>query len=228
MIGFTQKIITSTCLVLSLLAASASVSVIAPQPVHAAGCNDSQKLLGVVPTWYRGLCNGDKIEMDQNNMAKTFAIIALNCFDIVVSLAGIVAIGAIIWAGFKYILAKGEVGKIAEAKTALSQAIIGLIVAVSASTIASLAVGTMGSSGASGLPNNDIKDVLSAVLAAVYKIGGILAVCMIIFSAFQYYSANGEPGKIATATRNIIFSLVGIAVMVGSYAIVNYVLGALK
>lgn len=227
---FTSRLLVGSFLLFSMLVTSLSVATISLESVYAAdpaggSCSNNTKLLNVIPVWYRGLCGSGKIELERNNLAKTFAIIALNCADIIVSVAGIVAIGAIIWSGFMYILAKGDVGKIAAAKTALSQAIIGLIVAVSASSIASIAVGVMGDDGSTtGLPSGEISDVLAKILEAVYKIGGLLAVCMIIFSSFQYYGANGDPGKVATATKTIIYSLVGLAVMIAAYAITSYVL----
>ena len=64
-----------------------------------------------------------------------------NVFDMIFRLAGVIAVGFIVWAGFQYMLALGNSGQLANAKTTLINAIIGLIITLLASGIINLAMG---------------------------------------------------------------------------------------
>jgi cytochrome bd-type quinol oxidase subunit 2 len=62
-------------------------------------------------------------------------------------------------------------------------------------------------------------------LNLVYFILGIVAVIMIIFSGYQYLTANGDPGKAATAMKTILFSVIGLVVVASAFAITSFVMG---
>lgn len=97
-----------------------------------------------LPTWYRGL-NLDKEGIkSKTDIPKVIWTIVANIIDAISRIAGIVAIGFIIWAGFQYMLAAGNSGQLAAAKNTLKNAIIGLCIAVLASTIISLVITSVG------------------------------------------------------------------------------------
>ena len=70
--------------------------------------------------------------------------VVANLIDAAFRIVGLAAIGYIIYAGFQYMLATGDPGKIASAKKSLINAIIGLVIAVLASTIVNLILGIFG------------------------------------------------------------------------------------
>lgn len=70
--------------------------------------------------------------------------------------------------------------------------------------------------------NFQIKD---AVNVALYMIG-VIAVIMIIYAGILYITAAGDAGKLAKAKTAIIWAVVGLVVVILSYAIVNFVIGA--
>ncbi len=51
----------------------------------------------------------------------------------------------------------------------------------------------------------------------------VLAVISVVISGFMYTTSAGDPGKLAKAKRNIIYSIIGLLLAVFSYAIVNEV-----
>ncbi|MBS7346498.1 MAG: hypothetical protein KIG14_02175 [Candidatus Sacchiramonaceae bacterium] len=131
---------------------SAFLVVSAPLTASAAGtCDQNQTFLGI-PTWYRGLVDGDcemkKIsEKDSNGITLSVFIwtIVLNLADGLFRIAGVIATGFIVWAGFQYMISQGNSGKIATAKTTLVNAIIGLIIASLAVAITNFAISLMAS-----------------------------------------------------------------------------------
>lgn len=69
------------------------------------------------------------------------------------------------------------------------------------------------------------QDLLKNGLNTVYFIIGIVAVIMIIFSGYQYLTANGDSAKAATAMKTILFSVVGLVVAASAFAITSFVMG---
>ena len=55
---------------------------------------------------------------------------------------------------------------------------------------------------------------------------GLIAVVMIIYGGFLYVSAAGKEDKIEQAKKIIMYSVIGIIIILLSFAIVNTVLGA--
>ncbi len=108
-----------------------SLSVAPPLPATAsAAC--TQRVL-TFPTWYAGIvdsrCN---IRIRQLN---DFWVIALNFVEILLQVVAYVAVGFLIWGGFKYMKSEGDPGKISEAKKAILNAIIGLVIALASVAI---------------------------------------------------------------------------------------------
>ena len=97
-----------------------------------------------LPTWHRGLnLDGEGIK-SKEDIPKFIWTIVANIIDAISRIAGIVAIGFIICAGFQYMLAAGNSGQLAAAKNTLKNAVIGLCIAVLASTIISLVITSVG------------------------------------------------------------------------------------
>ena len=70
--------------------------------------------------------------------------IVLNVLADLTLLVGYVALGFIIWGGFKYILSNGEPSKVAQAKTTLTNAMIGLVIAILSTVIVNTILAVFG------------------------------------------------------------------------------------
>lgn len=102
--------------------------------------------LGLRP-WYAGLAenvNGSCVvkwpakdggTASGDDLASFVWKIVLNISADIALLVGYVAIGFVIYGGFKYIMSTGEPGKVAEAKKMITNALIGLVIAVLATVI---------------------------------------------------------------------------------------------
>lgn len=113
-----------------ILAVFASLSVGFMTPIVAtveAKCTGSRVL--TFPTWQNGMpgtCSQPKIEK-----LNDFWIVVMNFIEVLLQIVAYVSAGYIIWGGFKYMKSEGDPGKISEAKAAILNAVIGLVIALS-------------------------------------------------------------------------------------------------
>lgn len=130
---------------LMALAIMAGVVSLLPATVHAVGpatdmaCGGS--FLGF-PKWYAHLPGSGSCQPTLTSLNQIWVIV-LNIVDIMIRLAGIVAVGMILWAGFKYIRSEGEAAKTAEAKNTILSAVIGLVLVIAAVAIVEFAAGSI-------------------------------------------------------------------------------------
>ena len=64
-----------------------------------------------------------------------------------------------------------------------------------------------------------ISELLAAVLDIVVQIGLVVIVFFIIFAGFKYVTAQGNTTKISQAHNALMATLIGSAIILGSYAI---------
>ena len=112
-----------------------SVSAFTPLPATAnAAPQCSKTRILTFPMWYQGLsldgnCNIKDFKLND------FWVIVMNGVEILLQIVAYVSAGYIIWGGFKYIKSEGDPGKISEAKSAIINAIIGLVIALASVAI---------------------------------------------------------------------------------------------
>ena len=112
--------------------------------VQANSCNLNGDGLSL-PTWYQYLptqkVNGECEIKTDGLGGKVVILILMGIFDILLYVAGLVAVVMIIWGGFKLLTSDGEPQKIAAARTTIFNALVGLIIAVIASQIVGFIAG---------------------------------------------------------------------------------------
>ena len=64
-----------------------------------------------------------------------------NIFNVVLALAGAVAVGFIVWAGIQYIISQGEPAATKKAREAILYSLIGIVVVMLAFTIVNFVIG---------------------------------------------------------------------------------------
>jgi hypothetical protein len=74
------------------------------------------------------------------------------------------------------------------------------------------------------LPKADNNDVLN-IFNLFYAIFGIIAVLMVVYASIQLIISQGNAEKVATARRNVIFSIVGLIVIASAGAIIGFIIG---
>lgn len=145
-------------LVFALVLGATATAVAFPTNVSALDVSDCEKtFLGLRP-WYKGLSDvaKDSTKNDvcvirspgdinaTNSQASYFWTIILNISADISLLVGYAAIIFLIYGGFKYILSAGEPGKVAMAKTIITNAIIGLVIAILATVIVNTILAVIG------------------------------------------------------------------------------------
>ena len=58
-----------------------------------------------------------------------------------------------------------------------------------------------------------------------YAVAGLIAVVVIIVGAVQYVTSGGDPGKVAKAKNTILYSVIGLIIVLLAALITNFVIG---
>jgi len=114
-------------------------------------CNPKGSFFGL-PTWYKYL-PGEQIDNNLTGIpgAKTCSVVITRLSDVwligaailelLLRLAALVAIGFVVWGGIQYILSQAEPQRTKAARETIINALIGLVIAVAASTIIAFVAG---------------------------------------------------------------------------------------
>lgn len=68
-------------------------------------------------------------------------------------------------------------------------------------------------------------DLVTNIFNAVLAIAGAVAVVFIVWGGIQYTLSQGDPGKIKKAKDTLLYSIVGLIIVMFSFVILNYVIG---
>lgn len=75
------------------------------------------------------------------------------------------------------------------------------------------------------LPMLNAGDVFANAMNIVYMIAGAVAVFIIIFAGFTYVTANGDASKISHAKNEILYSVIGLVVVILAFIITQFIIG---
>jgi hypothetical protein len=70
---------------------------------------------------------------------------------------------------------------------------------------------------------NNINDFIRVILVGVVKIGIPIVALAIIYSGFLFVTARGNPESLKTAKRAFMYSVIGAAILLGSWAIAQLI-----
>ena len=78
----------------------------------------------------------------------------------------------------------------------------------------------------SNVPKTDASgSALTNIFNTVLALAGALAVAYIVWSGIRYMLSQGQPNEIKAARDGILYSLIGIVVVMVAFLLVNYVIG---
>ena len=75
----------------------------------------------------------------------------------------------------------------------------------------------------SGLPHPHTANTISKALNIVFSISASIALLMIVINGMLYILARGDPNGTARAREGVIYSVVGLVVVMMAYTIVTFV-----
>ena len=202
------------------------VAALPTQNAYAVAGTCESHILGL-PAWYDGLpmdsnCNIESPSSDEDLKSYVWTIV-LNIVGLVTGLIGYLAIGFVMWGGIQYMIAQGDPGKVAKGKKTITNSVIGLVIAMSASILSGAIAGII--SGAKGDADTG-KDFFKNIFNKVFVWSGIVAVIMIVYGGIQYVTSAGNSAAVSKAKTTILYSIVGLLVVILAAAIVNVVVGA--
>ena len=90
--------------------------------------------------------------------------------------------------------------------------------------------GDPGTAGESGMTTTGLfgdGGVVTTVINIILYIIGIISVVMLIFGGIQYATSAGDEKKVTTAKNTIIYAIVGLAVAILAWTLVNFVFSAI-
>lgn len=76
-----------------------------------------------------------------------------------------------------------------------------------------------------GVPVVKADDAITGILNTAYFAAGVVAVIVIIVSGFFYVTSQGDPGKVKRGKDGILYSVVGLVVVLTAFLITNFVIG---
>lgn len=82
------------------------------------------------------------------------------------------------------------------------------------------------------LPNplgevNDPRVLIGTILRGLFGLLGSVALILFIYAGFNMMISAGDQGKIKKARETMVWAAIGLAVILGSYSIANFVINAL-
>ena len=75
-----------------------------------------------------------------------------------------------------------------------------------------------------GCDSRNLNSVVQTIVNTIIFAVGIIAVIMVIMGGIQYSTSQGDPGKVKKAKDTILYGIIGLAVAILAFAIVNFVL----
>lgn len=130
--------------------------------------------------------------------------------------AGALAVIFVIVGGIRYSLSGGDSSKIAGAKNTILYAVIGLAVTIFAFAITNFVIGK--------LSVTSFDDLRTSIINNLIYAAGAISVIMIVFGGLRYVLSQGDSSKITQAKNTILYAVIGLAVSILAFAVVNFVI----
>ena len=127
----------------------ANVAFLTPSHASAGECKDYSNIL-TFPNWYRGVGQTQgagptaTCTIEFKKGINDIWVVVSNVIEILLQLVGYIAVGFIIFGGFKYLTSQGESSALASAKNTITQAIVGLVISIVSVLILNFVVGIFG------------------------------------------------------------------------------------
>lgn len=129
---------------LLFVAASAgtAITVAVPQTTHAA-C--AERLL-TLPTWYQGVVDGNcnvQAPVGDKGVQNFIWTIALNIVEMILQIVAYIAVGFIIFGGYKYMISAGSPDGMVKARKTITNAVVGLVISIFSVAIVNIVSGAL-------------------------------------------------------------------------------------
>ena len=211
-------------------------------------CAD-QGFLGLWP-WYHylqvspdasGACSVTNFTLLGSHSSILLILLAL--VDDLLRIAGVLAVGFVIYAGVKYITSQGDPAETARAQSTLISSLAGLAIALVAVAVVSF-IGNQVGGGAGGvtqigldlssLPNpggvnnpSGSSPFVQTILSWAFRILGATTFLVLVIGGLRYVLSQGDPQNVTKAKNMIMYALIGLVVAIVAQSIVSLIINKL-
>ena len=98
---------------------------------------------------------------------------------------------------------------------------------LASAALAQVTYGGLGYVSASGLGTAGLKPMIFNIINIILGFLGIVAIVIILIAGFKWMTAAGNEEKITGARQMLIAGIIGLAIVLASWAIASFVLGSL-
>lgn len=77
------------------------------------------------------------------------------------------------------------------------------------------------------LQNTSLVDIILRVINTLLLIAGIIAFLYLIIQGISYITAGGDPEKATAARQGVINAVIGIVIIIASFALIRFVIRSL-
>ncbi len=161
--------------------------------------------------------------------------LAIKLITIFAGFATLIPIVAVTFAGFSMVVSQGNEEAITRAKTALTWAVLGFILAILAFALVAAMINFLGAwnLGTQFNPTDPQGVIVNPISASNFvifvwgmitrflQVVGVVAVLMLIFSGFRYITSMGNEEQATEGKKGIQWVVIGIVVILFSYVIIK-------
>jgi hypothetical protein len=232
--------------ILALVVGGATLGNIAltNQSVGAAGVcgvnSASTPFFGLRP-WYAGLIGsngrlcapiatdaGGYLSGNEMHLSHFIMILAFNVADIVLGIIAYAAVFFVLYGGFNIVFSSGDPAKVAKGKTTISNALMGVAIALMSGAIVRFVNDTLVASGSGDIivtpgpggstitvspGGGDTGEMWANATSAMLMVAAFGAILMVAWGGVKYSMSAGDPQAVAKAKNTIVFALIGAVVM---------------
>ena len=192
--------------------------------------------LGLIP-WFQFLnltpypdCSVNSSTYDLTNGSQgtwnQLWLVGIALVDDLLRIAGFIAVAMIIYGAIRYLTSQGEPENIKGAQSTILNAIIGLVIALIAINVVSYLGNQLGGTvGPNGIPVVTADgSFLTNILNIVDGLIGTICLLMITLGGFKYVTSGGDSGRVNSAKNTILYALIGLAISIFAFIIVNFLI----
>lgn len=219
----------------ALMPSNVALAVENETEANAASSSCDKEFLGLRP-WYYGLeknadctilspttCKPNETcseEAISSGLTKFIWTIVLNILVDLFVIAGVVAVGFLIYGGYLYLRSGGDPAFAAKGRKTITASLVGLAIVVLANVISKTITAVLTEARGQGT------EAISSILNWAYAMMGLVAVIGIIFGAVVWTTSQGDPAKVKKGRDAIIYAVIGLGVVLLAVAITNLIVGA--
>lgn len=153
--------------------------------------------------------------------------IAVGILNAALGLVFIIVFSFIVYGGYYWMMSAGNEEKIKKSKQILTASFIGLIIILGSLSITNIIVGAIGGTvdvpEGTGLTNKPLADILIDLLNVALGFVTIASLGFLIYGGYYWMTSGGDEKKVETAKQIIKASIIGITVILISWAIITFI-----